>query len=95
VPVSKDPSCPICLGEPVAPRVAKCGHVYCWTCMLQYISLGEKKWRKCPICYEAINPVDLKPGVFLHFQKITGVSIATPIPADFVLMKRCVVLWID
>lgn len=28
--------CPICLDEPTAPRMTKCGHVYCWTCLLRY-----------------------------------------------------------
>ena len=25
--------CPICLEAPVAARLTKCGHVYCWPCL--------------------------------------------------------------
>ncbi|KAF9918295.1 hypothetical protein FBU30_000277 [Linnemannia zychae] len=55
-------SCPICLQPPVAPRITKCGHVYCLPCVLRYLSLNEtnKAWRKCPICWDAIYEKDLK-----------------------------------
>ncbi|KAG0378971.1 hypothetical protein BGX24_002200 [Mortierella sp. AD032] len=55
-------SCPICLQPPVAARVTKCGHVYCFSCVLRYLSLNEtnKAWRKCPICWDAIYEKDLK-----------------------------------
>ncbi|KAF9327169.1 hypothetical protein BGZ91_001586, partial [Linnemannia elongata] len=55
-------SCPICLQPPVAARITKCGHVYCFSCVLRYLSLNEsnKAWRKCPICWDAIYEKDLK-----------------------------------
>lgn len=55
-------SCPICLQPPVAARVTKCGHVYCFSCILHYLALSEsnKAWRKCPICWDAIYEKDLK-----------------------------------
>jgi hypothetical protein len=53
-------TCPICLYEPVAGKMTKCGHIYCWPCMLHYLSLSDKSWRKCPICYESIYKSDLK-----------------------------------
>jgi hypothetical protein len=57
------PSCPICLYPPTAAKITRCGHVYCWSCILHYLSLGEKSWRKCPICYESIHQKDLKSVV--------------------------------
>lgn len=54
------PSCPICLYPPVAAHITRCGHIYCWPCMLHYLSLSEKSWSKCPICYEAVHSADLK-----------------------------------
>lgn len=54
------PSCPICLQYPTAAKMTRCGHIYCWSCILHYLALGEKSWRKCPICYEAIQSDDLK-----------------------------------
>lgn len=53
-------SCPICLCTPVAGKMTRCGHVYCWPCILHYLSLSDKSWRKCPICYELIQKSDLK-----------------------------------
>ena len=54
------PSCPICLYPPTAAQMTRCGHIYCWSCILHYLSLSEKTWRKCPICYESIHKKDLK-----------------------------------
>ncbi|KJE97337.1 hypothetical protein CAOG_09060 [Capsaspora owczarzaki ATCC 30864] len=56
-------SCPICLCHPIAAKMAQCGHVFCWACVLQYISFGERPWRKCPICFEAIHVEDLRSAV--------------------------------
>ncbi|CAF0706252.1 unnamed protein product [Brachionus calyciflorus] len=53
-------SCPICLYEPTCGKMTKCGHIYCWSCILHYLSLSDKAWRKCPICYESIYKADLK-----------------------------------
>lgn len=54
------PSCPICLYPPLAARITRCGHIFCWPCMLHYLSLSERSWSKCPICYEAVHTADLK-----------------------------------
>jgi len=59
------PSCPICLYPPVAAKMTRCGHIYCWSCMLHYLALSDKTWRKCPICYEAVHKTDLKSVVAL------------------------------
>ncbi|GLV32458.1 uncharacterized protein CBL_00832 [Carabus blaptoides fortunei] len=60
VQVSEFPSCPICLYPPVAAKMTRCGHVYCWSCVLHYLTLSDKTWRKCPICYESVHKSDLK-----------------------------------
>lgn len=54
------PSCPICLYPPLTARITRCGHIFCWPCMLHYISLSDKSWSKCPICYESVHLADLK-----------------------------------
>ncbi|XP_033118784.1 RING finger protein 10-like isoform X2 [Anneissia japonica] len=59
----EEPSCPICLYPPTAAKITRCGHVYCWSCILHYLSLGDRSWRKCPICYESIIGKDLKSVV--------------------------------
>jgi len=60
ISTSQEQSCPICLMEPTAPRITKCGHVFCFTCILHYLALGEKSWRRCPICYDAVSAKDLR-----------------------------------
>ncbi|KAI8085864.1 uncharacterized protein B0P05DRAFT_534029 [Gilbertella persicaria] len=57
-------ACPICLSPPTAARVTKCGHIYCYACILHYLELREnpkRLWRKCPICWDSIYEADLKP----------------------------------
>ncbi|CEQ42246.1 SPOSA6832_04029, partial [Sporobolomyces salmonicolor] len=56
------PTCPICLSEPTAARMTKCGHVFCYPCVLHYLALAEhgQKFRKCPVCHDSIYAKDLK-----------------------------------
>ena len=66
--VSQEAACPICLGTPVAPRMAKCGHIFCLTCLIRYMhsedeSTAEKKarWKKCPLCWDSIYISETRP----------------------------------
>ncbi|XP_008296105.1 E3 ubiquitin-protein ligase RNF10 [Stegastes partitus] len=63
------PSCPICLYPPLAARITRCGHIFCWPCMLHYLSLSDKSWSKCPICYEAVHTADLKSVVAMETRQ--------------------------
>jgi Zinc finger, C3HC4 type (RING finger) len=63
-------SCPICLSPPVAPRMAKCGHIFCLPCLIRYMhstdetaSLPEKRarWKKCPICEDSVYISETRP----------------------------------
>ncbi|KAH7126663.1 hypothetical protein B0J11DRAFT_526101 [Dendryphion nanum] len=66
---SQDASCPICLGTPVAPRMAKCGHIFCLPCLIRYMQsedegkLPEKKARskKCPLCWDTVYISETRP----------------------------------
>ncbi|KAH0838119.1 hypothetical protein J3R83DRAFT_6365 [Lanmaoa asiatica] len=54
-------TCPICLSPPVVPRMTKCGHVFCFPCILHYLSLSDNlKWARCPICFDSVNANQLK-----------------------------------
>lgn len=86
-------ACPICLSPPTSPRMTKCGHIYCYPCILHYLTIKEAasgastpstyhqhvpgasrpavfptnsstisapKWKRCPICWDAIYAKDLK-----------------------------------
>lgn len=57
---SEESQCPICLYPPKAAKMTRCGHIFCYACMLHYLSLSDKNWRKCPICYESVHLHDLK-----------------------------------
>ncbi|PSK34904.1 hypothetical protein B9Z65_1487 [Elsinoe australis] len=67
---SQQASCPICLGTPTAPRMAKCGHIFCMPCLIRYMHSedealrpGEKRprWKKCPICHDAVYTTETRP----------------------------------
>jgi hypothetical protein len=34
---SEPTSCPICLFPPTAAKISRCGHVFCWPCILHYL----------------------------------------------------------
>ncbi|XP_070760023.1 E3 ubiquitin-protein ligase RNF10 isoform X3 [Enoplosus armatus] len=71
------PSCPICLYPPLAARITRCGHIFCWPCMLHYLSLSEKSWSKCPICYEAVHTEDLKSVVAMETRQYVAGDVIT------------------
>ena len=67
---SQATGCPICLSHPVAPRMAKCGHIFCLPCLIRYMHstddtnpILEKKarWRKCPICFDTVYISETRP----------------------------------
>ncbi|RGP59446.1 ring-15 protein [Fusarium sporotrichioides] len=75
---SQGSSCPICLSEPVAPRMAKCGHIFCLPCLIRFMnsvsSEDEAKgrgprWKKCPICEDSIYMQDVRPVRFYAGQE--------------------------
>ncbi|XP_055382557.1 RING finger protein 10 [Condylostylus longicornis] len=68
IQTTEEPQCPICLYPPIAAKLTRCGHVYCWPCILHYLALSDKTWRKCPICYEAIHVQDLKSTLITQQQ---------------------------
>lgn len=80
---SEEPQCPICLYPPVAAKMTKCGHIYCWPCILHYLALSDKAWRKCPICYDAIHVPDLRSCVLKPYHSYTVGEFVT-----FQLMHR-------
>ncbi|EPS39010.1 hypothetical protein H072_7231 [Dactylellina haptotyla CBS 200.50] len=39
--ITQTASCPICLCDPVAPRMARCGHIFCLPCLIRYMASEE------------------------------------------------------
>ncbi|KAJ5792261.1 uncharacterized protein N7503_008239 [Penicillium pulvis] len=71
-------SCPICLSTPVAPRMARCGHIFCLPCLIRYMhssdddnSAPEKRprWKKCPICWDSIYASEVRPVRWFRGQE--------------------------
>ena len=67
---SQSTSCPICLSTPVAPRITKCGHIFCLPCLIRYMyasddagHIPEKKtrYKKCPLCEDIIFIPEARP----------------------------------
>lgn len=75
--------CPICLDSPVAPKMTRCGHIFCWSCVLHYLALSDHRCRKCPICFDSIQSDDLRT--------VSSISKVDHKIGDFItlcLMKR-------
>lgn len=71
-------SCPICLSTPVAPRMARCGHIFCLPCLIRYMHASdgdnpvpEKKprWKKCPICWDSVYSSETRPVRWFRGQE--------------------------
>ncbi|GAA5976519.1 hypothetical protein JCM11641_001327 [Rhodosporidiobolus odoratus] len=71
------PACPICLSEPTAGRMTKCGHTFCYPCVLHYLALADPgiRFRKCPVCHDSIYAKDLKPIGWLSPTSCTSSNL--------------------
>ncbi|KAL3667123.1 hypothetical protein V7S43_008063 [Phytophthora oleae] len=67
--VESPQTCPICMDTFRAPKITKCGHVFCWPCILRYLSMTDKYWRRCPMCFESVQKGHLR-SVQLHQLQI-------------------------
>ncbi|KAI0838690.1 hypothetical protein F5Y06DRAFT_267566 [Hypoxylon sp. FL0890] len=75
---SQTTACPICLSDPVAPRMARCGHIFCLPCLLRFMNSTnddepsprkEARWKKCPICEDSFRLSEVKPVRFYAGQE--------------------------
>ncbi|KAH8887717.1 hypothetical protein GQ53DRAFT_749395 [Thozetella sp. PMI_491] len=86
---SQQTSCPICLSEPVAPRMAKCGHIFCLPCLIRFMNTSSSeeekrpaRWRKCPICEDTVVLPEVRPVRFY-----AGQECPLPRPGDDVVLR--------
>ncbi|OSD03542.1 hypothetical protein PYCCODRAFT_1434440 [Trametes coccinea BRFM310] len=74
-------TCPICLSPPTAPRMTKCGHIFCFPCILHLISTSDQpKWVRCPICFDSVNERQLKAVKWL--DEVPSPDDADDTPAE-------------
>lgn len=83
-------TCPICLDESLfMPRVTRCGHAFCWICILKYINFQNNSKglakslsshtanrKPCPLCMQSLYKEDLKPVRFQIKRKPTVLTFA-------------------
>ncbi|KAN0075906.1 hypothetical protein V8E54_007176 [Elaphomyces granulatus] len=90
-PQTQAASCPICLSMSVAPRMAKCGHIFCCPCLIRYMHSGEDenplpekkpRWKKCPICWDTVYVSDTRP-----VRWFTGQVGELPVEGGDVVMR--------
>ncbi|KAJ3031429.1 UNVERIFIED_CONTAM: RING finger protein 10 [Siphonaria sp. JEL0065] len=84
-PVHKHPTCPICLTPPTAARVTRCGHSFCFPCILRYLDAGGtgSEYGTCPVCLEYVYSKDVKAVEYLEIEEW-----GKDYEALMVLMKR-------
>lgn len=80
---SEPTACPICLFPPTAAKISRCGHVFCWPCILHYLALSDDQQRKCPICEQFIARQDLRSVLVLPQKNLSTGSVV-----QMRLMKR-------
>lgn len=51
--------CPICIEEFTAPRMGKCGHMYCLPCLMRYFK-KDPEVVKCAVCFQPLEPQELR-----------------------------------
>lgn len=80
--------CPICLEYPLCPQITSCGHIFCFSCILQYLLMGVDNhkvecFKRCPLCFVMVSPKDLYT---IYIENVKQYSVGDSI--EFVLLTR-------
>ncbi|PAN06201.1 hypothetical protein PAHAL_1G246100 [Panicum hallii] len=80
--------CPICLESPLCPQITSCGHIYCFACILRYLTMGKEDYKgecfkKCPLCFMMVSTKELYTIHITQVQNFRAGDTAT-----FTLLSR-------
>ncbi|CDR97451.1 hypothetical protein, conserved [Babesia bigemina] len=50
--------CNICFEDVVEPVVTRCGHLFCWGCLLNWLNRGSDT---CPVCHACVTKENVVP----------------------------------
>ncbi|XP_025416269.1 RING finger protein 10, partial [Sipha flava] len=76
--------CPICMDIPITSKMTRCGHIYCWPCILRYLDINkELDITGCPICHSRISKKELQ-----SVEIIVKKECCVGQPITLQLMKR-------
>lgn len=50
-------TCILCSSEMLSPSCGPCGHIFCWTCLIEWC----KTKKNCPLCRQACLPQEVVP----------------------------------
>jgi len=80
-------TCPICLDTCRAPRLTRCGHIFCAACIAVHLSYSEKAtgWHPCPLCNEPVYAKHLK---MVAYRVLTAVQEDTTITMSVMVRHR-------
>lgn len=60
----------------LAPRITKCGHLFCYACLLQYLDFERRQaWKKCPLCADAIYKRDIRKASIVFDQSTSALEL--------------------
>ncbi|CAK7201654.1 hypothetical protein SEUCBS139899_004363 [Sporothrix eucalyptigena] len=88
---SQNSSCPICLSEPVAPRMAKCGHVFCLPCLIRFMHAidadesAAANARNAPRTIAGLTSPNANGGAANHHNH----TPPAPVPEKRAKWKKC------
>lgn len=78
--------CPICMepaGSMVAPRISKCGHLFCYACLLQYLDFEkERAWKKCPLCKDPIYKHEIRKATLVLDSRENLIDTSDPLALE-------------
>jgi hypothetical protein len=73
-------TCPICLEKKlICPKITRCGHIFCWPCLLNYYDYWtkisvNKKIPNCPLCKTKISVHQIKFCEILESVNYSDIS---------------------